>query len=549
MWRWAIALGALATAISPPTVAGLDTVEARSENFHVVSAVGAEAATGAAVWLEQTRLRYLDLGLTLREPGPVTAIIAPTIVRVAPYARDSNLRTRGLALAAPDRNYILIAWEAPGDPLVALAHEYAHLVDPKPGNPAWFREGLADYLSLLRPGPDGVLEPFTPASRLPLLRDGEWVPHDRFLAARRGSADFAQPLYYSQAWLAVRWLAASEPDVRRLEPGPVEALGVDEAATTLRGFLATLRGAPEAIPLPTAPEATVRVLAPQALDYWLADLDRYVDPDRSRLVLERLAAEQPNWLQPKASLGALAIAEGRYNEAEELLELAVRDPEATAETHHRYSLTLLRPVDDDPVFRAEKAAIHAESALAEDPLDGRFGLTYAQALMVAGRWDDSARALRPLLSQAEWRERAVREFEELERRRTQAMRRVVAPEPDVAEPKPLDELFATKLELRVPPPPKVVQQPAQTWPPPGTTIAVGNIERVDCSGPDKLIILRHPLLKVQFREPKGRPAKLLFPPEKSWKEIPCGAKGWSINLAHRPSPRKDVLGDVVAILF
>ena len=40
----------------------------------------------------------------------------------------------------------------------------------------------------------------------------------------------------------------------------------------------------------------------------------------------------------------------------------------------------------------------------------------------------------------------------------------------------------------------------------------------------------------------------LLVPE-SAKEAFDGAKGWSINLAHKPSPRKDVLGDVVAILF
>ncbi len=549
MRRLAIALGLWGAAIGLLPASGRAASEARSENFHVISAVGAAAAGGAALWLEQTRGRYLSLGLTLREPGPVTAILTPKVDDLAPYTEDSFARTRGLSLAAPDRNYVLVAWDAPGDPLVALAHEYAHLVDPHPDNPTWFREGLADYLSLLRPGPDGELVAFTPSGRLPPLREQPWLPHNRFLAAKRGSAEFAEPLYYSQAWLAVRWMALTEPDVRRLEPGPIEALSPERAFVVLRAFLAKLRGAPEALPLPAAPQIPVRTIDDRAVSYWLADLDRYIDADRSRRTLEQLAAEQPKWLQPKASLGALAIADGRYDDAEALLELAVRDPEATAETHHRYALTLLRPVEDDSAFRAEKAALHAESALESAPSNPRFQLTYGQALMVAGRWNDAAAALRPLLTKTEWRERAVREFEEIDRRRTQAMRAVAPPSLIPQQPSPLSGAFLAALDTRVPPPPKVVERPAQAWPPPGTTIAYGRIERVDCSGPDKLIILRHPLLKVQFREPKGRPAKLLFPPEKSWKEIPCGAKGWSINLAHKPSPRKDVLGDVVAILF
>jgi len=54
---------------------------------------------------------------------------------------------------------------------------------------------------------------------------------------------------------------------------------------------------------------------------------------------------------------------------------------------------------------------------------------------------------------------------------------------------------------------------------------------------------------MRIRERKGKPAKLFHPPE-NWTEIPCGAKGWTVNVAYYPDRDDDsVLGDAAAILF
>jgi hypothetical protein len=88
------------------------------------------------------------------------------------------------------------------------------------------------------------------------------------------------------------------------------------------------------------------------------------------------------------------------------------------------------------------------------------------------------------------------------------------------------------------------------WPPPGASIMAGRIDYVDCRGPEKIIIMHHPLLNFRFRERKGKPAKLFHSPQKNWTEIPCGAKGWNVNIAYYESRNQpDVTGDAVAILF
>jgi hypothetical protein len=102
----------------------------------------------------------------------------------------------------------------------------------------------------------------------------------------------------------------------------------------------------------------------------------------------------------------------------------------------------------------------------------------------------------------------------------------------------------------VPAPPKPPPPPPMRWPPPGATILAGRIDYVDCSGPEKIIVMRHPLLSMKIREPEGKPAKLFHAPEKDWTEIPCGAKGWTVNVAYYPDRRQTgVLGRAAAILF
>ncbi len=519
--------------------------EARSEHFHVVSTLGPEIVERAAASLEQTRRIYLERGLSLRRPGPVTVVVTPTLLELAPYVGPRLGATRGLSLAAPDHNYILVAWTAPGDPLVALAHEYGHLVDPYPDAPLWFREGLADYLSFLRRDDAGRLRPLSSTQRLSRLREAVWLPYQSVLQATRRSGEAGHPAFQAQAWLAVRWLAAREPDVRRLRPADLEELDPGAVEQTLRAFLAELKGEPETPPPPPAVEVTVNEVPGAEVGYWLADFDRHSNSERARINLERLSELRPDWLKPAATLGAIAMDEGRYEEAEGWLERTVKEPSATAVTHHRYAQLLLRPTDGDPVLRAETAAAHALRALEIVPDDARFRLTRAQALMVAGRWDESVRGLRPLLARPNWTERAEREYAEVLRRKQQAMWSVPTPKLTPRDPEPLMAGLLAPSLSEIPPP-----APVSAWPPPGTTVIHGRIDYVDCSGPDKIIVMRNPLFPMRFREPKDRPAQVFFPPDKSWKTIPCGARGWTVSLAHRPYRKTGpVRGDVAAILF
>jgi hypothetical protein len=224
---------------------------------------------------------------------------------------------------------------------------------------------------------------------------------------------------------------------------------------------------------------------------------------------------------------------------------------ATARTHYRLALLLLRPAENRLRERAREAAAHARKALARVPSSPDYRLALAQALMVDEAWDASARELNQLAGDPNWAERAAMERQELVRRRQQVINSVERPvfRPDIAT-LPWHRPLAVDPVPRPPEPARPSAPPPMRWPPPGSSIAVGRIDYVDCSGPEKIIVMRHPLLRLRFRERKGKPARLFLSPEKSWTEIPCGAKGWNVNIAYYNSQDSNgITGDAVAILF
>ncbi|MEZ5393738.1 MAG: hypothetical protein R2724_12945 [Bryobacterales bacterium] len=280
----------------------------------------------------------------------------------------------------------------------------------------------------------------------------------------------------------------------------------------------------------------------------LAEVDRELGRnERAEQALFALGRERPGDARVLAALGALAMDRGRYDEAEQFLLQAAGSTAASARTRYRLALMLLRP-SEPAAGRVSEAVSQARMALDAAPASPDYRLALAQALMVAEQWDASASQLRILAALPEWRLRATDEMDELIRRRQQALSAEQQPTlpPAVAQTLPV-----TPLEIaKVPAPPKPPPPAPMRWPPSGAAIMAGRIDVVDCSGPQKIIVMRHPILDVRFREPKGRPAKLFASPLKEWKEIPCGAKGWTVNVAYRPRRAGDgALGDALAILF
>lgn len=542
--RWAAAILALQAAIRPGS----------AQPVEVVSSLGPAVESQAREAVERAKSDFAALGLTLRKPNlPTQVILLPTVVELAPYVGAGVGRSRAFSFAGADRNYIVLAWTAPGSAARAAAHEYAHLVDPVEAAPIWFREGFAEYLSYFERDEEGRLIPAAPARHVVRLRDSRWLAFERLWAAARRSEDFQAPTFYAQSWLAVHWLASRGRPPQRLRAedmrDALRDLGPEGVEAALRAHFETF----DVLPAEQHGQTAAPAAAPGGawrLRLALTEVDRELGRrERAGAELEALQAERPGAPDILAALGALAMDEGRYDEAETLLDKAAADPGATARTHYRFALMLLRPVGLPARERAESAARHARQALDRSLDASDYRLTLAHALMVGEHWEAAASELNRLAQGPHWRERAEEEMAELLRRRQQALSAVARPaaprSPQAAhvDPGPL-QLAA------LPPPPKPAPPPPMRWPPPGAHILAGRVDFVDCRGPEKIIVMRHPLLTLRIREPKGKPAKLFYAPQKHWTEIPCGAKGWTVNIAYYPyRNRTDILGDAAAILF
>jgi tetratricopeptide (TPR) repeat protein len=436
----------------------------------------------------------------------------------------------------------------------------------------WLREGFADYLAgLAQPNPRGTALGTTAARHLRLLREQAWSDWEEFLVAGKSSRVFERPSFYAQSWLAVHWLLARGHNLDGARPADFESLvrakgrqwmdeQLHEYTEALWEEFAEL-GAPHeeershAAPVAVSPEP--RLTETWELPYWQAEFHRELDHrEQARQTLESLERDYPGRPEPSESLGALAIAQGQYQLAERKLGAAVSKGSHKPSTDYRYSLMLLRPVEShEPAVlsgsdaeRVRLAIFHAKRARHSRPGEARYLLAEAQALMVGGQWDEAARLLMALHSFPDWRGRSELEFAELLRRRQQAMRSIAAPSL-MRESGPPSLTAWLSPSLPEAPRPEPPAEPQFTWPPPGTILLYGHINGVECRADEKIVRVRTPRFTIELREQAASPAKLYYPPRK-WEALPCGLRGYEVNVVYRPAPAGgDGRGDLVAVVF
>ncbi len=546
-----------------PAVMAEAAVEARSAHFRVITSLDPAIAETAARELENIRGAYRSLGLA--EDRSASEPLAVLIFRDVPefelqtgHGGGRPGLTRGLHQQGVDRDFIAIAWDGAGSPTTALAHEYAHQL--LPGNlPLWFREGMAEYLSASeRVGAVMSVGGALPKWMAPLLSE-PWIPLQEVLAAETHSPLLGRRNFYPQCWLLVHWLASREPDLKNLRRLMQASVGGD--AGVLEQQLREHLRQPwsERTSIVTEPvDASVRLRPIEGAEseFWIADMQRELGRrHEARRRLESLDQAHPLLPEISEALGAIAMDQGRYEEAEQHLASAVARGSRNARTHYRYSLLLLRPVEPPQPERGQRALSHARMARLADSSEPRYLLTEAQASMVVGEWEAAAALLAKLDAVPGWRDQAAVELGELARRKQDLLRREPPPRllaahhvpaalaagPDIARPvKPRPGGQSNAVAAPVP-------QAAQAWPPPGTILLAGRIGGVECTGGKKFVTVNSPLFRTRLLT--GDTVKLYYPPLK-WRELPCGTRGWTVNAAYRPVPGLEgARGVLVALLF
>jgi hypothetical protein len=77
----------------------------------------------------------------------------------------------------------------------------------------------------------------------------------------------------------------------------------------------------------------------------------------------------------------------------------------------------------------------------------------------------------------------------------------------------------------------------------------GYINGIECRREVKTVTVKTPRYSIELREIAARPAKLYHAPKK-WTELPCGLRGYEVNVVYRPSAAgQEARGELVAVVF
>ncbi len=504
----------------------------------------------AADHLEKIRSQLAAASLSPRRSSDErqNILLVPTVADIRSLVGGlAGPTTRGLTINGADRNLVLIAWHAAGDAKVALAHEYAHLLDDSAW-PRWFVEGRAEHLARYPSG--------DAPNHLARLLLTEWFELSEVL----GSSNEGTPpeSFYAASWLLFDWLLQREGNAAGVRPEAIgqaiDELGLDGVDSALWQHAEKRRAAPprqDEIVKSAASNVVVRAIEQWEIPLFKAEVSHAVgDLERASAGLNQLVQNYPDVFQVHAARGLVAIVTNDYDIAESELAKAVELGDRRAVTAYRYTLMLMRPGSDTSA-RALAAVENSQRARDRAPDEPRYQLAAAQAQMLAGEWDLAFEELRRLAEFPGWSDRADREAGEVRRRRGQRLARHAAPpladsgpsavtyQPKIAKPDPLP--------AAPPEPSKPARQ--SSWPPPGTTLVYGRIGWVECSGAERTIVLSTPRLRLVLRENPKSPPRLIFPPLK-WKQLPCETYGWTVNIAYKPlRGAGEVKGEVVAIRF
>jgi tetratricopeptide (TPR) repeat protein len=351
-------------------------VRAASPRVEVLSNAGTRTAERLLSRFEQMHGIFAQAGIAGRA-APVRVIAFATATEFHHYRSDKHVD--GFYLPAPDREYIAM-YAGPDAGRVAF-HEYVHVVlshSPAP-LPGWFEEGMAEFYSTLtieggrlRIG-DPIEAHISHLATQPLLSSAQLIPQ---------TDPDGVGIFYSESWALVHMLNLA-PGWREKMPQFVLALaeGHDSAAAFREAFGKSMDdaiealsryayrgvslGAPEREPA-AAPEIArmSAVEAASALADFALAAGRH---DVAKSLLEREARDHPQSPEIAAGLGAVALAEGRINDARRQLDRAIAVGSRDAATYFEYAMLerdTNAPPDRINELLARTVAIHPDFAAA-----------------------------------------------------------------------------------------------------------------------------------------------------------------------------------------
>jgi tetratricopeptide (TPR) repeat protein len=366
----------LATLAYPLSAQGKDTWTAvHSKNFTLVGNASEKEIRQIATRLEQFRDVFTRLLKNARfeTPVPTTVVIFKSKSSYKPFNEGNSA---GYFQKGEDVNYITLTTEAGGeDPFGIIYHEYVHLmIDNNLGNvPTWFNEGLAEYYRTFDIEEDRKVHLGELISyHLLTLREDKLMPLRTLLEVDHYSPYYNEGskrgTFYAESWALVHYLILGNNGQRKLqltryldliaanmpmEQAFKQAFGVEievlekELKKYVEGNNFKMQIATFQSKLEFDKEVTSGLLTEAEAQGYLGDLllhtNRLNDADTR---LQQALTLNPKLTMAQSSLGIVRMRQGRFAEARELLQSAVKGDSAGYLAHFYYAYALSREAMD-----------------------------------------------------------------------------------------------------------------------------------------------------------------------------------------------------------
>jgi tetratricopeptide (TPR) repeat protein len=370
-------------------------LQIRSQHFLVATNANEKAGRRVADQFERMRsvfhTVFPKLSIDTSSPLIVLAIKDEKDFRAlepAAFLAKGQLKLAGLFLRAPDKNYVLLRVDAPGEhPYAVVYHEYTHLLLSKDAEwmPLWLNEGLAEFyentdiheadVALGQPSP-GNLE---------LLRENRLLPLTTLFAVDNSSPYYHEEnkgsIFYAESWALTHYLYMRDrqektqtmSDYLELLSKKVDPLA---AATRAFGDLRQLQtnlnnyigqASFSYIKLSTATAVDDAAFKVQPLTEIQADAiradflacsDRVAD---ARLLLDRMLLEDPQNVSALETVGFLELRAGHLDQARQRYEQAVKLDSQSYLAHYYFAAISMQagagPAEDAQVESSLRAAV------------------------------------------------------------------------------------------------------------------------------------------------------------------------------------------------
>jgi tetratricopeptide (TPR) repeat protein len=331
-------------------------IEVRSPHFVVLSNSSEKQACHVADQFERMRAvfqeRFPRASIDPAMPIVVLAVKDQKDFRTLEpedYLGKGKLEMTGFFLRAPDKNYIAMRLDAPGEhPYSVIYHEYTHLLNSKAANwmPLWLNEGLAELYQNTEIRDKEILVGEPSAENRMLLLQNRLLPLPILLTVDSTSPYYHEEskgsVFYAESWALTHYLTVKDDHEKTHHLTDYAAAvsgGVDSvtAATRAFGDLKLLQAALEkyigqgayyyskAASIDVDDSAfKIQPLSPAQVDATRADFLAYSGRvSDARSLLDEVLREDPQNALAHETMGYLEFRQGHLNEARKCYEQAV----------------------------------------------------------------------------------------------------------------------------------------------------------------------------------------------------------------------------------